>query len=525
MGFPLKNRPHLNVPRAMGLRSQEEASIVDVTSTTPTIPKLARAEFIFFRTKNRTPWTSAPLGMARPISPQGSCYDCAAFNGVLRQMMKITVTVFALVTIFHAAPAATAATPNTAAPFPKLRFAVILTRHGVRSPTWTLSELNAYSGGPWPDWGVAPGNLTPRGSKLMTLFGSYYRAYLAAAGLLHSAGCEDASHVYIRADAESRTRETGRALAAGMMPGCSVDVQAVSSGEDPLFSPLSAGIAKPERALAAASISGRIGANPSALIRVYGQAFGTLREVLFGCAPATPCPPEEKPGKRSVLEQPPSVEDGKGDHAADLRGPLRIGSTLSEDLLLEYVNGMEDKVLGWGRLDAGKLLEVMRLHAAYADLARQTPYVARLQGSNLLSHVLHSMEQAVKDSAVAGSMGEVGDRVLVIVGHDTNISNIAGLLGISWLLDGYQRDDTPPGGALVFELWQHSGGEMAVSTYYIAQSLEQMRKAIPLTLDSPPLKSPIFVPGCSRADEKMTCPWKEFQHRIESATDPAFVKP
>jgi 4-phytase/acid phosphatase len=509
----------------MGLRSQEEASIVDVTSTTPTIPKLARAEFIFFRTKNRTPWTSAPLGMARPISPQGSCYDCAAFNGVLCQMMKITVTVFALVTIFHAAPAATAATPNTAAPFPKLRFAVILTRHGVRSPTWTLSELNAYSGGPWPDWGVAPGNLTPRGSKLMTLFGSYYRAYLAAAGLLHSAGCEDASHVYIRADAESRTRETGRALAAGMMPGCSVDVQAVSSGEDPLFSPLSAGIAKPERALAAASISGRIGANPSALIRVYGQAFGTLREVLFGCAPATPCPPEEKPGKRSVLEQPPSVEDGKGDHAADLRGPLRIGSTLSEDLLLEYVNGMEDKVLGWGRLDAGKLLEVMRLHAAYADLARQTPYVARLQGSNLLSHVLHSMEQAVKDSAVAGSMGEVGDRVLVIVGHDTNISNIAGLLGISWLLDGYQRDDTPPGGALVFELWQHSGGEMAVSTYYIAQSLEQMRKAIPLTLDSPPLKSPIFVPGCSRADEKMTCPWKEFQHRIESATDPAFVKP
>jgi 4-phytase/acid phosphatase len=439
-------------------------------------------------------------------------------------MMKITVTLFALVTIFHAAPAATAATPNTAAPFPKLRFAVILTRHGVRSPTWTLSELNAYSGGPWPDWGVAPGNLTPRGSKLMTLFGSYYQAYLAAAGLLHSAGCEDASHVYIRADAESRTRETGRALAAGMMPGCSVDVQAVSSGEDPLFSPLSAGIAKPDRALAAASISGRIGANPSALVRVYGQAFGTLREVLFGCAPATPCPPEKKPGKRSVLEQPPSVEEGKGDHAADLRGPLRIGSTLSEDLLLEYVNGMEDKDLGWGRLDASKLLEVMRLHAAYADLARQTPYVARLQGSNLLSHILHSMEQAVKDSAVTGSMGEVGDRVLIIVGHDTNISNIAGLLGISWLLDGYQRDDTPPGGALVFELWQHSEGEMAVSTYYIAQSLEQMRKAMPLTLDYPPLKSPIFVPGCSRADEKMTCPWKEFQHTIESATDPAFVK-
>ena len=62
------------------------------------------------------------------------------------------------------------------------------------------------------------------------------------------------------------------------------------------------------------------------------------------------------------------------------------------------------------------------------------------------------MEQAVKGSVIQGSLGEVGDRVLIVVGHDTNISNIAGLLGISWLLDGYPPDDTPPGGALVFEL-------------------------------------------------------------------------
>jgi hypothetical protein len=34
---------------------------------------------------------------------------------------------------------------------------------------------------------------------------------------------------------------------------------------------------------------------------------------------------------------------------------------------------------------------------------------------------------------------------------------------------------------------------MAVRTYYVAQSLEQMRKAVPLTLDSPPLKSPLLV--------------------------------
>ena len=185
---------------------------------------------------------------------------------------------------------------------------------------------------------------------------------------------------------------------------------------------------------------------------------------------------------------------------------------------------MDDKDLGWGRLDVGKLMEIMRLHTAYADLARQTPYVARVQGSNLLSHILRSMEQAVRERAVTGSLGEAGDRVLVIVGHDTNISNIAGMLGISWLLDGYQPNDTPPGSALVFELWQ-GDREMAVRTYYIGQSLEQLRKALPLTLDSPPLKSPVFVPSCSNADQKMTCSWNAFQHTLESVIDTAFVKP
>ena len=204
--------------------------------------------------------------------------------------MRIRVQQLALVTIFAAATAATAATPDKAAPVLRLRYAVILARHGVRSPTWTSADLNTYSSEPWPDWGVAPGNLTPHGSNLMTMFGSYYRLYFADADLLRTAGCEDASHVRILADAESRTRETGTALAAGLMPACGLRIQTTSDGKDPLFSPLAAGIGNPDRELAAASISGRIGANPNALVQVYRSAFDTLRELLFGCAPGVSCP-------------------------------------------------------------------------------------------------------------------------------------------------------------------------------------------------------------------------------------------
>jgi len=430
---------------------------------------------------------------------------------------------FALAATFLAATLAVAGSPDSAGA--KLKFAVVLTRHGVRSPTWKPDDLNAYSSEPWPDWGVPPGNLTARGSHLMTLFGSYYRLYFAEAGLLRTSGCEDTGQIYFIADDESRTRETANAIAAGMMPGCKLGVRGVSGRKNSLFSPSNANISKANRALAAASISGRIGDNPNALTKTYRREFDVLREVLYGCPPEQACPAVEKPGKRSVLKQTSAVEPGEGDHAADLRGPLHTASTLSEDFLLEYVNGMESKDLGWGRLDAEKLLEILKLHAAYADLARQTPYVARVQASNLLSHILRSIEQAAKDDSVPGSISPVGTRVLLLVGHDTNISNIAGLLGISWLLEGYPPDDTPPGGALVFELWQQEKGEMAVSAYYVAQSLDEMRNGISLTLETPPLKSPIFIPGCSTAAPNMACPWKAFQHTIESAIDPGFVDP
>jgi 4-phytase/acid phosphatase len=209
----------------------------------------------------------------------------------------------------------------------------------------------------------------------------------------------------------------------------------------------------------------------------------------------------------------------------EVDGPLGTASTLAQNFLLEYTNAMAEEDLGWGRVNEDNLRLMMSLHTAYADLARRTPYVARADGSNLLSHVLKSIEQAVRRRAVRGALGGPTDRVLVIVGHDTNIANVAGLLDLSWLIEGYQRDDTPPGGALIFELWHEPAMRgLTVRTYYQAQSLEQMREALPLTLASPPPKAPVFVPACSTAAEGFPCSWKGFQRALEGAIDPAYVK-
>jgi 4-phytase / acid phosphatase len=409
----------------------------------------------------------------------------------------------------------------------ELKFVVILSRHGVRSPTWKTDRLNQYSTEAWPDWGVPPGYLTPHGKALMELFGAYDRAYLSHEGLLSVKGCEDARRLFLWADTDQRTIETGRALAAGMFPDCAVQTQSLPEGTaDPLFSPLAVGIGHPDRALAVASVLGRIGTNPGPLLEAYRPAFETMQQVLLGCTPGAKCPPEGTSVKQSLLELAMSVTQGKGDHLVDFAGPLSTASTFAEVFLLEYTNGMADKALGWGRVNESNMRQMMSLHAVYSDLLRRTPYLARTNGSNLVSHMLKSMEQAVAGKPVAGALGKPGDKAVVIVGHDTNLCNVARTLGLSWLIEGYQPDDTPPGGALVFELWRHPvTGAYTVRTYYMTQTLGQMRKAVPLTLDSPPARAAVFVPGCSTADDGFACGWKEFRRTLETDIDPVFVRP
>jgi 4-phytase/acid phosphatase len=395
----------------------------------------------------------------------------------------------------------------------QLRFVIYLSRHGVRSPTGSSAQYNSYSAAPWPSWSVPPGYLTAHGYQLMQIFGAYDRLQLSGEGLLSATGCDDAAHVTIYTDSDQRTRETGRALAEGMFPGCPPPVKGLPQGtNDEIFHTRDVKATTADSGLAAASISGGIGGDPDNIAAAYRSQLTELDTILGKCGAAGNTNSE----RQSLLDIPATLAPASSGHHVELRGPMSIASTLSEILLLEYTEGMDAANVGWGCVNGDNLRTLMELHTAAAEFSQRPRPIARSQASSLLHQILLSLSQAATDKPQPGAVSRVSDRALFLIGHDTNIASIAGLLDLHWIADG-RRDDTPPGGALVFELWQPAvGSEDFVRVYYTTQTLEQMRFATVLTSQNPPVRVPVFIPACSRAD--FSCCVPDFARALRNLT-------
>ena len=394
---------------------------------------------------------------------------------------------------------------------PQLKYVVILSRHGVRAPTWDHERLGQYSAQPWPDWGVPPGYLTPHGRALITILGSYYREWLTHENLLSGKGCGDKGRIFIWADTDQRTLETGRAFSESIEPGCAVPVN--SRGEtakDAIFS----GLPRADSEVSLQELRRRLGSDPQMLLTKYRASLETLQSILDG----------GKPTPQKLLKSPVEVGVELRGKTLELNGPFAVASTMSENLLLEYADGMSGPDLGWGRLNRDNLFQVLELHRFYADLMRRTPAVARARGSNLMAHILASIEQAASQKAVPGAIGSPGTALLILSGHDTNQSNVSGMLGLSWAMPGHQPDDTPPGGALIFTLWRNSdNGQYLVRLEYLASSVDQMRNADPLTSATPPSRHLVPIPGCTSSPPSAGCPWQKFSNVIQKSIEESQV--
>ena len=395
---------------------------------------------------------------------------------------------------------------SAAAPKDHLEKVVILSRHGVRAAMSSPERLEEASARPWPRFEVPAGHLTARGGQMVEQMGAYYRQLYVAQGLLNSGDCGQA---YFWANQTQRTIATAQAYARTIAPGCPVDVHSVGEGaDDPMFEPVKAGVVKADAALARAAVAGRVGGDLTAWSASHRQEIETLDAFLLQCAKG-PCPPAA--GKRRAMDARPGfAENGE---LAELTGPEAFASGVTESLLMAWADGRDFAALGWKGVDEDTLTRVFFLHQAEFDLRLRTPYVARILAGHLACRLLATLDVGASsaEAAAISAIGPHDAKLVVIAGHDGTLASLGGLLRAEWTLPGYQPNQIQPGGALVFELWRRADGVRVIRTRFTGQSLEQLRAATPLSLTTPPLSAPVFIPGCGAATPAFDCPLKDFQ--------------
>ncbi len=346
---------------------------------------------------------------------------------------------------------------GTAQAAPVLERVVIVERHGVRSPTKPPEAYAAFAAEPWPAWPVAPGDLTDHGAQALNRMGAALREHYARAGLLPAQGCLPG--VFLWADnADSRTKASGAAVAEGLSPDCAPTVHtAPDGGDDPLFH--GAKLCRLDPAIAAGALRSRLAEVLARNRASYARAGAALRSILQpdACLASADC---------ALAAENRVGDDGK------LSGPLDTSATLAENLLLEYAQGFDAGEVGWGRA-AGRIAAVMPLHNLYADVARRTPALAAANATYLARAILAALGVPGEEGAAVPEDA----RFVLFLGHDTNLSNLSGLLGVRWRLPG-QPDDTAPGTALAFELW-HDHGVRTVRMKVYYQPLGAIRRLAP----------------------------------------------
>ena len=395
-----------------------------------------------------------------------------------------------------------------AAPALKLERVVVLMRHGIRPPTKATVTPPGVASEPWPAWDSPWGHLTAHGAKAVVLLGRHDRAVWAGRGLLPADGCPAAGQVEIWADSDQRTIATGEAMSEGLFPGCAVAAGHFKQGEtDPLFSPLDApGSLDGEAAKAAIRAEG---GDPQQMLKAHRAEIDLMQRVLGCCAPPA-CAEAGLSASCRLHDMPSVIVMPKDDGRPEATGPMDFLPTAAQSLMLAYVEGKPMAEVGWGRASKADIERLMTFHALKGRLLQRPAYIAARGATPLARRMLEAM-----------APGAAAPKLTVLVGHDTNIVHLGGMLGLHWKVAGYPADNPPPAGGIGFEVLRDAKGARFVRAFYRSQTMDQMRFLTPLDAAHPAYRQVVAIPGCTALGVKGLCTYAAFSGLVKSKMRPA----
>lgn len=370
---------------------------------------------------------------------------------------------------------------------------VVLSRHGVRPQTDT-AKIEEATGRKWPQWTVEDGLLSGHGYTGMTLQAAYQLEQWKRAGLHVGGACPNGSDLFIWSSAVQRTRATAQAYLDGMFPGCGLRAgYKQGPDKDPLFKSADMNLSSPDLNKVRAEIMANVGSF-NKVARRYQPSVDRLRAAVCGT----------KSGDCEFLNKPWALDESKPGQIK-LKGPLSNGANIGETIRLQYSEGLpiSEVAFGNGRTPRD-IAKLSALHAAKYDLVSYTPELARHGGTVLMSQLVKALQTGINHSSPKEALAK---RIVLFVGHDTNIAQIKTMMGFGWKQGDYLAGDIPPGGSLVFERYfDKTTHRYFVRTSFNSMSMTQWRNLQRPTSRHPMLSTEFSTRGCFKSDVGMLCP-------------------
>lgn len=386
----------------------------------------------------------------------------------------------------------------------KLKEAVVLSRHNIRSPLSgngsTLGEMTPHK---WNEWSSAPSELTSRGGALETIMGQFFRKWLVDQGLFPENHVPDADEVNIYANSMQRTIATAQYFTSGFMPMANLTVnhRFSPSKMDPVFCPQLTKVSPEFRAEALKQIAamggkkGIIGINES--IR---QNYELIAEVLD-----LKDSPSAKSGKMEAFDNYNTEIILEKWKEPMMKGSLKDANSAADAFILQYYEQPDTLKAAFGHdVDRRKWQEMAKIKDVYGDVLFTSPIVAANVAHPLLKYMFDELNSPDR-------------KFTFLVGHDSNIASVAAALGVEdYTLPEAIEQKTPIGSKFVVEKWTGPDGKEFGSINLVYQSVDQLRNMQLLDLDNPPMIVPLKLKGL-QANADGLYPMEDLMSRFEQA--------
>lgn len=372
----------------------------------------------------------------------------------------------------------------------KLKEAVVLSRHNIRSPlSDSKSDLGRMTPHEWTKWSAGKSELTSRGGALETMMGQYFRKWAVDAGLFPENYVPTADDLNVIANSMQRCIATAQYFTSGFMPvgGVRVNHRYTPSKMDPLFNPQLTKVSPEFVAEAMKQINamggdrGIVGINEA-----IAPNYALIQEVMD--TPESPMAKANDPKLGAFKNYNTEILLGKWQEPRMASGSaLKELNSASDAFILQYYEEPDSVKAAFGhdltREDWAKLAHIKD---TYQDVLFTAPIVAVNVAKPLIQYMYDELRSPDR-------------KFTFLVGHDSNLSSVATALGVEkYELPSAIEKQTPIGSKIVIEKFVDNDGKEYADINIVYQTVDQLRNMELLSPENPPMVYPLTLQGLER---------------------------